>query len=353
MHRLFLILKAMDFQAYEKMPSSLKKLNLSEQQFAQLHKVHWVVTEKVHGANFSFVYENRILGFAKRKARLDWNDDFFGFQLLAQRLEDNILALFEALSLDFPAEKYTLYGELFGGAYPHSDIPAIPDLNAIQTGVYYSPDIHFCAFDIAIETTEYRYYMDYETALSYLEKAGIFHAQILYQGSLTTCLDFDIAFDSSLPNLLGLPPLDANLVEGVVLKPLHNVLPPSDPSYFRPTLKLKNEAFAEELKFHQAQKWSFTTTEKTNSVRLNFLLLDLRNYVTKNRLNNVLSKIGRLDFENEKRLKEIKISYLEDVWQDFNLEHEEILDLLDSKEQEWLQNRLFAEIKTLIYNTTS
>lgn len=340
----------MDFQAYEKMPTSLKKLNLNEQQFAQLHKVDWVVTEKVHGANFSFVYENRMLGFAKRKAGLDWNDDFFGFQLVAQQLEDKLLSLFEAINLDFPGQKYTLYGELFGGAYPHPEVAAIPNLNAIQTGVYYSPDIQFCAFDIAIETAEYRYYMDYETAVSYLEKAGIFYAKILYQGSLTTCLEFDIAFDSLLPNLLGLPPLASNLVEGVVLKPLHNLVPPSDATYFRPTLKLKNEAFAEELKFHQAQKWSFTTNKKTNGETLNFLLLDLRNYVTKNRLNNVLSKIGQLDFENKKRLKEIKISYLEDVWQDFNLDHEEILDLLDSKEQEWLQNRLLAEIKTLIYN---
>lgn len=343
----------MDFQAYEKMPSSLKKLHLNEQEFAQLHKIDWVLTEKVHGANFSFVYENQVLGFAKRKARLDWSDDFFGFQLVAQQLEDKILDLFEDLSLDFPAEKYTLYGELFGGAYPHPDVAVIQDLNAIQTGVYYSPNIQFCAFDIAIETTEYRYYLDYETALSYLEKAGVFHAKVLYQGSLTACLEFDIAFDSFLPNLLDLPPLDSNLVEGVVLKPLHNILPPSDPSYFRPTLKLKNESFAEELKFHQAQKWSFTTTKKTNGENLNFLLLDLRNYITKNRLNNVLSKIGYLDFENKKRLKEIKISYLEDVWQDFNLEHEEILDLLVPKEQEWLQNRLLAEIKTLLYTSNT
>ncbi len=338
----------MNFQAYEKMPTSLKKLNLSEQQFSQLHKVDWVVTEKVHGANFSFVYENRLLGFAKRKTSLDWSDDFFGFQLVAQQLEDKLLALFEALNLEFPAKKYTLYGELFGGAYPHKEVAAIPNLNAIQTGVYYSPDIHFCAFDIAIETAEQRYYLDYKTAVAYLEQAGIFHAKILCQGSLNTCLKFDIAFDSTIPSLLGFPSLAANLVEGVVLKPLHNVVSPSDAMYFRPTLKLKNEAFAEELKFHQAQKWSFTTDQKTNGETLNFLLLDLRNYVTKNRLNNVLSKIGRLDFEHKKRLKEIKISYLEDVWQDFNLDHEQVLDLLDAKEQAWLQDRLSAEIETLL-----
>lgn len=339
----------MDFKAYEKMPTSLKKLRLNEQQYALLHKVDWVVTEKVHGANFCLTYKDRTLGFAKRKTKLAWTDDFFGFQIVVQRLEEKILSLFELLALEFPAESYAIYGELFGGAYPHPEVESIADLHAIQTGVYYSPTIHFCAFDIAIETQEHRYYLDYEKAIAYFEEANIFYATILYQGPLNTCLDYDIAFDSHLPTLLGLPPLHSNLAEGVVLKPLQNIVDPLDASYFRPTLKLKNEAFAEDIKFHQAQKWSFSTTQKTNSEALNFLLLDLRNSITKNRLNNVLSKIGHLDFDNQERLKEIKTSYLEDVWQDFNLEHDGILELLDIQEKTWLENRLLAEIKVLIY----
>ncbi len=70
-----------DFSAYEKMPNSLKKLGLNESGYSELEKLKWVVTEKVHGANFSFVYEAGKLKFAKRKEYLSWNDDFFGFQL--------------------------------------------------------------------------------------------------------------------------------------------------------------------------------------------------------------------------------------------------------------------------------
>lgn len=343
-------MNTMTFSAYEKMPTSLKKLHLDTIDFERLHKVDWVVTEKVHGANFSFTYENRTLGFAKRKASLHWSDDFFGFQLVVQKLEEQVLSLFENLSLEFPALKYTIYGELFGGTYPHPEVTVVPDIYAIQTGVYYSPDIHFCAFDIAIETTDYRYYLDYEKAISYFEQEDIFYARILYKGPLNTCLDFDIKFNSKIPILLNLPLIDDNLVEGVVLKPICNTFPINSIDYFRPILKLKNDTFAEEIKFHQAQKWSFTTNAQTNTESLNFLLLDLRNYITKNRLNNVLSKIGQLDFKNEKRLKEIEISYLEDVWQDFNTNHETILDLLNTKEQKWLQNRLLAEIKNLLFS---
>jgi hypothetical protein len=82
------------FSGYEKMPTSLKKLGLSESDFSELEKLKWAVTEKVRGANFSFVYKNGTLRFAKRKAYLSWTDDFFGFQLVVNKIESNITPLF-------------------------------------------------------------------------------------------------------------------------------------------------------------------------------------------------------------------------------------------------------------------
>ncbi len=65
------------FSEYEKMPNSLKKLGLDSSDLSKIEKYKWAVTEKVHGANFSFVYENSSLKFAKRKEYLSWTDDFF------------------------------------------------------------------------------------------------------------------------------------------------------------------------------------------------------------------------------------------------------------------------------------
>ena len=137
---------------YEKMPKSLKNMGLSEKALHELEKVKWAVTEKVHGANFSFVYENHSLGFAKRKDFLKWTDDFFGFQTVAMALENKIMELFELLSLDVKAERYILYGELFGGKYPHPEVQPDEQVQAIQTGVYYCPSVSFCAFDLAFES---------------------------------------------------------------------------------------------------------------------------------------------------------------------------------------------------------
>jgi hypothetical protein len=75
------------FSPYEKMPTSMQKTHLSTQELAKAERVRWVVTEKVHGANFSFVYEKGALCYAKRHGYLAWLDNFFGYQLAASAME--------------------------------------------------------------------------------------------------------------------------------------------------------------------------------------------------------------------------------------------------------------------------
>ena len=327
---------------YEKIPKTLKQFDLTEKALQELGKLQWVVTEKIHGANFSFAYENGRLLFAKRKEYLDWHDDFFGFQEVVSRLEDRVLSLFEQLSLDVPADKFILYGELFGGQYPHPDVPAHPGIAAIQTGVYYAPGVYFCAFDLAFEAGEKKYYLDYGTAIRSFENFGIFYARALFAGKLNEALDFDLRIPSTIPVLLKLPALDSNLIEGVVIKPLrHSELKNVE---FRPVIKLKNPEFDEDKKFHEAEKWSFIPRISSKSEELSFILAEIAGYINVNRLNSALSKIGRLDLGNPARLKTIREEMLADVWADFNLNHNQLLDDLRANQQDWLRNRMVALI---------
>lgn len=331
-----------DFSEYEKMPKDLNKLGHDIKVFNKFNTLKWVVTEKVHGANFSFVYEGKKLAYAKRKEYLAWGDDFFGFQEVAQQMEDNVLGLFEELSLCMPGDKYILYGELFGGSYPHPDVVPHPNVQAIQTGVYYAPQVGFCAFDIAIETDGVKSYLDYEEAIRYFERHGIFHAHILFAGRLNEALNFDTRINSLVPPRLGLPALESNLIEGVVIKPLrHKSLAEADG---RPIVKLKNKEFDEEKKFHEAGKWSYIPKATTNTEELGFLLEGMRGYVTANRLNSVISKTGRLDFANAQRLADITAEYLRDVVEDFNIDNNGILDEITPGQHAWLTERLKSEI---------
>lgn len=323
------------------MPKSLKNMGLSEKALQELEKVKWVVTEKVHGANFSFVYQNHRLGFAKRKDFLAWSDDFFGFQNVASAMEHRIIELFEQLSLDLKAERYILYGELFGGSYPHSEVQPDEQVQAIQTGVYYSPSISFCAFDIAYESGDVKHYLDYDAAISYFERFGIFYAKPLFTGRFNEALNFNTRIGSGIPAQLGLPALEANVIEGVVIKPLnHSGLKDLKE---RPILKLKNKEFDEEKKFHEAEKWSYVPDVRSQSEELSYLIEAMSQYINRNRLDSVLSKTGALNFEDSTRLAEIKAEFLRDILTDFDLEHQ-LWNELSEPEQQWIEKRISAAI---------
>lgn len=336
-----------EFSGYEKMPDSLKKLGLNEGELSKMDKLKWVVTEKIHGANFSFAYENDTLRYAKRREYLDWKDDFFGFQLVVSELEDRMLSLFEHLRTAVSGVRYIVYGELFGGHYPHPEVSAVENVQAVQTGVYYTPDILFYAFDIAIvDESGLKNYMDYETAVSYFEQFGISYVKPLFIGKFNEALNFNIRLDSPVPKELGLPDLEHNLIEGVVIKPYN--LKDKELLSNRPVIKLKNREFDEEEKFHKAEKWSFVPDISSKAESLSFITEELRTYVTQNRFESVTSKVGALDKSNPDRLNEIQHEFLQDVLTDFNENNGNLLGDLASEEQDWITERIKSEIQKII-----
>lgn len=337
------------FNGYEKMPDNLQKLKLDDHQMRQLEKAQWAVTEKVHGANFSFRYGEGKLSFGKRKELLRWEDDFFGFQLVAEQLDISIRKLFRNLQHDIDFDQAVVYGELFGGEYPHPEVEADERVQAIQTGIYYCPTIAFCAFDIAIEQADHRFYLDYEKAIQYFESANLFYAKPLLIGSFNQALNYSIDFQSVIPKQFGLPPLaQDNLTEGIVIKPMQDLVLSTAKGKMRPILKIKNEKFSEEKKFHEARKWSFTPSQSATHEQLAFLLPDLQVYVTANRLQNVSSKIGQLKTDQPKRLQKAKSLFLEDVFESFEETNEGVLALLSKQDIAWLKARILLDIDDLI-----
>jgi Rnl2 family RNA ligase len=337
---------------YEKMPKSLKKLGADEKTLQDWHKLQWVVTEKVHGANFSFVYEAEKLHFAKRKDYLTWQDDFFAFQSVVVRLEQQILSLFEAIATRIKAEKIVIYGEIFGGSYPHKQVLAVADIQAVQTGVYYCPNIEFCGFDIAIsEESGNKYYLDYQDVVSYFSEFGIFYARPLFIGKLNDVLDFDTHINSTIPAQFGLPELDKNLIEGVVIKPYRHLEQLGDAP--RPVVKLKNAEFDEEEQFHQAEKWSWQPDAPSKSEELNFWVQEIRRYLTPNRLNSAISKIGALIAHDNRRKEDIKAEVLRDTLADFVEDNGNILQELPKEDYDWIIERIAAATNHLIAHTNS
>jgi Rnl2 family RNA ligase len=345
------------YLSYEKIPETVNKWNLTESDYRAFKKTDWVVTEKIHGANFGIVTDGSNVRFAKRKEFLQPDEDFFDYQSLAHQLTHQAKEIFKILQ----AERKRLlrvfvYGELFGGEYPHPDIPAIPDVQAVQTGIYYSPKIEYCGFDIAVEEKGNpiaQTYYDYDKALTLFQQVGMMGAKPLFIGRYEEALTYKLDFDSTIPALLGLPPLPLkNPAEGIVIKPIQSIYVETPKGRIRPILKVKIPEFAEDSRFHQATKWTYQQAPALHpSQELSIedeLSQEMLALVKETRLNNVISKIGRVSRNDEARKQQLLQLLMQDILETFNEEWDSLFSALPAERQQLLIEKLQQESKKLV-----
>lgn len=170
----------------------------------------WLATEKVHGAQL-VLEAGRAVRFGKRKAWLADAEPFFGWQLLRASLTEAALMIRAAVG-----EDVILYGELFGGAYPHPDVAPVPGLQAVQTGVWYSPSLHWALFDVRVGDS----FLPSETVDQLAGNAGVLRVPVIAKGSMAELEALPTRAPTRVPGLLGLPPIADNIAEGLVIKPL-------------------------------------------------------------------------------------------------------------------------------------
>ena len=186
----------------------------------------YIVTEKIHGANFSIVARpDGTVGFASRSGLLADTDNFFGMRsfelhtLLGRRAQ----ALREGLVAQGVATAdaiVTIYGELFGGGYPHPDVPSTKGARPVQKGIWYSPSLVFSGFDVLVAGA----FLSFDVARKHALAAGFRYATPLHRGDLASCVNFEYRFVTKIPAELGLPALPAELnepnwAEGIVVRP--------------------------------------------------------------------------------------------------------------------------------------
>ncbi|MBD2181507.1 RNA ligase [Planktothrix sp. FACHB-1355] len=350
-------LTSWDFISYDKIPETPKQWNLTESNYRAFKKTDWVVTEKIHGANFAIVTDGENVRFAKRKEFLPPNEDFFGFKSLESQLVDRVKEIFRIIQVENSESAIVfVYGELFGGEYPHPEVSPVPNVQAVQTGIYYSPKIEYCAFDIAVGefgNPSARNYMDYHKAIKICDRVGMMCAQPLFVGKYESAITYNIEFDSTIPALLGLPKLRSqNKAEGVVIKPIQSIYLQTPKGIIRPILKRKIAEFAEDSRFHQARKWNHqinATTNQTLSLETE-LEQEILALITENRLNNAISKIGRLDGREIKNKQMLLQSFINDVLESFNEDYADIFNTINDREKQKIIEKLNREAQRLVDN---
>jgi Rnl2 family RNA ligase len=330
------------YPSYDKISTRLEGwLGDDEAAFRALKSVPWVVTEKIHGSNLCLASDGRQVRVGKRKEWLPPEEDFFEHQRATDPLHDGLRALASALGA-----RTFVYGELFGGAYPHPDVAAVPGLLPVQTGVYYSPRIEFLAFDLAVlDSAGRRTWLPFDEARRHFEQFGLPAVPALMRGPYTDAIAYPLGADSGIPALLGLPPLPAgrNAAEGVVLSPERPVAVRGRSEPIRPVLKRKIATFEEDARFHQAKPWARAPRLEG---ALETLCAEASELNCEPRLNAAISKAGRV--VDARRAAEVLDLLVLDLLEALEGSLPELLRSLGPAERQSLQSHLRGEATALI-----
>jgi Rnl2 family RNA ligase len=324
------------------------RLEADEAAHRALARVPWVVMEKIHGANLALASDGDEVRAAKRKALLDPGDEFFGWGAILERYGDAVRALAKSVAADDgDVASVIVYGELFGGGYPHPDVAAVAGVEPVQTGVWYAPGIEWRAFDVAVVRHGAASMFDWEAAEPLFAKTGVPYVRPLLVGKMNDAQNYALGFETRIPAELGLPRIDGNRAEGIVIKPARAVTVDSEP--VAPRIKRKLEEFAEDERFHGAQKWSAATRGGTKQPTASTLLLDaLRARINEPRIHAARSKIGRVRRDDRKRRAELQAMVIDEVLDEVQSMHSAEWQRLATIERDVLRTQVATDVASLI-----
>ncbi len=180
----------------------------------------WFVTEKIHGSNFQLKMDGAQLKVYSRNCRLSLpGDEADGEQTfpitpkylpVVEKNRAAMLALGPGLSV---------FGELFGGAYPGVKSAGKP----VQREVMYCGHYEFFVFDVYDHATEK--FWDFGKTLEVCTEAGLSVVPVIKRCNFDELAEFLNAPDferlTSVPARFDLPDLPNNVLEGYVVRPAH------------------------------------------------------------------------------------------------------------------------------------
>lgn len=327
------------FAPYPKVSDAPSEWRLTLDERRLIDRTEWIVTEKIHGAHFAFLSDGWRLECAKRKAVLDGDASFFAHERLVERHGEAVRALARQLRAERPeVVSVTVHGELFGGGYPHPDVAPVVGVQPVQTGVWYTPDVAFEAFDVAVTDRDgARTFLDLDDALARVDAAGVPFTAVRFRGSLTAALAEPHRFQTTVPSGFGLPPLADNLAEGTVLKPTRPLIVHTRKGLARPMVKRKIAEFVEDARYHGAQKWTPDPARAGAVPAIDLLEFEADALLESNRFAAARSKHGPIAADDRVGRMQLRALITEDVLDALATQHPDEMRALDGDERALLE----------------
>ena len=321
----------MDFKKYNSIENSYRAKFINKIIEEGHGNKEYIVQEKIHGANFSFWIDEAKIKCGKRSGFIGEEGSFNNFQSVLKKHYQDLRLLYSFLATSRGAKEVAIFGEIYGGHYPHQDVEAIAGMKKVQGEVYYRPDVAFVGFDMMVDGI----YLDVDDMNSLMVQFNLPYAETLFRGSLEDALKYSNEFEPTIPKLLGFPSIKDNICEGVVIRPTQT-------TYIydgcRVIIKNKNDKFKE----NDAEPKDFKDKDKKLTDEATAVVQELSTYISENRLRNVLSKIGPV---TQKDFGKILGFYNKDILEDFMKDHGDKMESLD-KDMQHRVNREMGRISS-------
>ena len=104
----------MQFKKYNSIENSFQEDFIKSIIDQGYENIEYVVQEKVHGANLSFITDGKAIISAKRTELISEGEAFFNSKTVQEKYSEKLLSLFNDLSSLYNCKAINVFGELFG-----------------------------------------------------------------------------------------------------------------------------------------------------------------------------------------------------------------------------------------------
>lgn len=115
--------------------------------------IEWVASEKIHGSNFSILYNGETARYGRRTDFITkeipvpcehpgeyFNESFYDARKLVERFHNKLADIYATIKEYEPKMiKFSIYGEYFGGNWPANHPSFVKGPKAVQKGICYTP----------------------------------------------------------------------------------------------------------------------------------------------------------------------------------------------------------------------
>ena len=151
------------------------------------------------------------------------------------------------------------------------------------------------------------------------------YSRPLIMGTMEEVFNYKLGFVSTIPALFGLPPIDGNLAEGIVIKPLKDSTLMTHKGPKRLIFKQKIEKFSERRALPRPENHLKSTREEETwrGMKGDEIKYEIAALITDQRVLNAVTKIGQP--ETKREWERVKNELVVDVRETLEEENEELI----------------------------